>query len=84
MKVRNYREVPADTDIPDVALRTVISAAEAPRFSMPVFAVAVGGSTPLPTRESEHELFILSGRGKVRGHEGGRPLAPNDVVMSCS
>ncbi len=81
MKVRNYLEVPADTDIPGVALRTVISAEEAPRFSMRVFEVAVGGSTPLHTHEWEHEVFILSGRGKVRGDEGERHLAPNDVVF---
>ena len=81
MKVRNYREVAADTEIPGVALRTVISAEEAPRFAMRVLEVAVGASTPFHTHDWEHEVFILSGRGKVRGADGERQLAPNDVVF---
>ena len=81
MKVRNYTEVPPDTDIPGVALRTVIAAEEAPRFSMRVFEVAVGGSTPLHTHEWEHEVFVLSGSGQVHGDGGERPLSVNDVVF---
>ncbi len=81
MKVRNYREVEANTELPGVALHTVISAEEAPRFSMRVLEVAVGGSTPFHTHDWEHEVFVLSGRGKVRGAEGERELAPNDAVF---
>ena len=81
MKVRNYREVTADTEIPGVALHTVISAAEAPRFSMRVFEVAVGGSTPFHTHDWEHEVFILSGHGEVRGADGQWQLAANDAVF---
>jgi quercetin dioxygenase-like cupin family protein len=81
VKVRNYTEVLPDTDLPGVALRTVITAEEAPRFSMRVFEVAVGGSTPLHTHEWEHEVFVLSGSGQVHGDEGERPLSANDVVF---
>lgn len=81
MKVRNYREVEADTEVPGVALHTVISAEEAPRFSMRVFEVAIGGSTPFHAHDWEHEVFVLSGRGKVRGAEGERGLAPDDAVF---
>jgi len=81
VKVVNYREVAADTEIPGVALHTVISAAEAPRFSMRVFEVAIGGSTPLHTHDWEHEVFILSGRGKVRGPDGDRQLSADDAVF---
>ena len=80
MKVRNYREVDADTEIPGVALRTVISPEDAPRFSMRVFEVQAGASTPFHTHNWEHEVFILSGNGKVRGKDGERELAPNHVV----
>lgn len=81
MKVINYREVAADTEVPGVALHTVISATEAPRFSMRVLEVAVGGSTPFHTHDWEHEVFILSGRGKVRGPGGDRQLSANDAVF---
>jgi quercetin dioxygenase-like cupin family protein len=81
MKVRNCGEVAADTQIPGVALRTVITAEEAPRFSMRVFEVAVGGSTPFHTHEWEHEVFIISGRGKLRNLDGDQPLSPDDAVL---
>ena len=81
MKVRNYREVEANTDGPGGALHTVIEAEEAPRCSMRVFEVEVGCSTPFHTHDWEHEVFILSGRGKVRGAEGERELAPDDAVF---
>jgi len=81
LQVRNYRDVRADTEVPGVALRTVISADEAPRFSMRVFEVAVGGSTPFHAHAWEHEVFVLSGRGLVRGAVGERALAPDDVVF---
>jgi len=78
--VSNYRSVAADTEIPGVALRTVISPQDAPRFSMRVFEVAPGGSTPFHSHWWEHEVFILDGRGRVRGPDGERDLAPEDVV----
>ena len=81
MKVLNYREVTPDTEIPGVALRTVISAADAPRFAMRVFEVAVGGSTPFHTHDWEHEVFILSGSGKVHGFDGERQLSAGDAVF---
>ncbi len=81
MKVRNCREVAADTEVPGVALRTVISSEEAPRFSMRVLEVAVGGSTPFHTHDWEHEVFILSGQGKVRGPDSERHLSPDDAVF---
>ncbi len=81
MKVRNYHDVKPNTEVPGVALHTVIPADEAPRFSMRVFEVEVGGSTPFHAHEWEHEVFILSGSGKVRGVDGERALAPNDAVL---
>jgi quercetin dioxygenase-like cupin family protein len=81
VKVRNYHEVQADTEVPGVALHTVISADDAPNFALRVIEVQVGASTPLHTHGWEHEVFVLSGRGKVRGAEGERDLAPNDAVF---
>ena len=76
MKVRNYREVSPDTELPGIALHTVISQPDgAPRFAMRVFEVQPGSSTPFHTHAWEHEVFILSGRGKVRDKDGERNLA---------
>ena len=80
MKVRNYREVQPDMEVPGVALHTVISADDAPNFALRVIEVEVGASTPLHTHDWEHEVFVLSGSGKVRGEEGERKLAPIDAV----
>ncbi len=82
MKVRNTSEVRPDTEIPGVALRTLISAQDgAPHFSMRVFEVQPGGSTPFHAHDWEHEVFILQGQGKVKGSQGERPLQPDDVVF---
>jgi quercetin dioxygenase-like cupin family protein len=82
MKVQSYREVEPSTEIPGVSLHTVISAADgAPRFSMRVFEVEPGASTPFHSHWWEHEVFILSGQGKVRASDGERALVPNDAVF---
>jgi quercetin dioxygenase-like cupin family protein len=81
MKVRNYRDVEPDTAVPGVALHTVISAEDAPRFAMRVIEVEAGGSTPCHTHDWEHEVFVISGRGKVRGADGEHEIAPNDAVF---
>lgn len=80
VKVRNYQEVQPDTEVPGVALHTVISADDAPNFALRVIEVEAGASTPLHTHDWEHEVFVLGGSGKVRGAEGERELAPNDAV----
>lgn len=80
MKVLNYRDVDADREVPGVTLRTVIGPQDAPRFSMRVFEVEPGASTPWHSHWWEHEVFILAGRGKVRSSEGETDLQPGDVV----
>ncbi len=81
-KVRNYRDVLPNRENPGVALHTVIGLEDgAPRFSMRVFEVEPGASTPFHTHWWEHEVFILSGQGVVRGADGERPLVPNDAVL---
>jgi quercetin dioxygenase-like cupin family protein len=81
MKVCHYRDVPADTEIPGVALRPVISAEDgAPHFSMRVFEVQPGSSTPFHSHWWEHEVFILAGRGKLRGNDREWDLAPDHAV----
>ncbi len=81
MQVRNYREVQADTEVPGVELRTVITAEEAPRFAMRVIEVAVGSSTPFHAHDWEHEVFVLSGKGSARSADGERDIGPGDAVF---
>jgi quercetin dioxygenase-like cupin family protein len=81
VKVLNYREVTPDTEVRGVALHTVISGEEAPRFSMRVFEVSPGSATPFHIHDWEHEVFVLSGRGKVRSVDGEREVAANDAVF---
>jgi quercetin dioxygenase-like cupin family protein len=80
MKVLDYSDVQPDREVPGVALRTVISPEDAPRFSMRVLEVEPGASTPFHSHWWEHEVFILSGQGKVRGQQREHELQPNNVV----
>jgi quercetin dioxygenase-like cupin family protein len=81
MKVCHYRDIPPDREIPGVALHPVISAEDgAPHFSMRVFEVQPGASTPFHSHWWEHEVFILAGRGKLRGNEREWDLAPDHAV----
>lgn len=43
----------------------------APTCAMRHFELAPGGSTPYHTHGWEHEVFVLSGKGKVRRKGGG-------------
>ena len=82
MKMRHYKEVEPNYEVPGVAMRTVIGAAEgAPRFAMRVFEVEPGGSTPRHSHWWEHEVYILSGTGVAVSQEGERELGEGDVVF---
>jgi quercetin dioxygenase-like cupin family protein len=43
----------------------------APNFAMRRFELAPGGRTPYHAHAWEHEVYVLSGRGKVRRAGGG-------------
>ena len=82
MIVRRVSEAEVNTEVPGVALRTLIGEEQgAPRFAMRVFEVEPGGSTPFHDHWWEHEVFILSGQGVVRSVEGETPLQAEDAVL---
>lgn len=84
MLVRDYREVNADTsqDTPGVGIRWVVGENDgAPRFAMRVIEVQPGRSTPHHQHWWEHEVFILSGRGVVKGGGRERPISEGSVVF---
>ncbi len=53
----------------------------APNFTMRLFEVKPGGATPLHAHAWEHEVYILEGKGVVRGAQGDTALAAGDVTF---
>jgi quercetin dioxygenase-like cupin family protein len=52
----------------------------APTFTMRHFEVAPGGCTPFHAHPWEHEVYVLSGTGKVRQKGGERKVGPGSFV----
>jgi len=76
MKTQHYLEVAPEVfpETPGASLRWVIGEQEgAPHFALRVGELQEGASTPLHSHDFEHEIFVLSGLGKVFG--GGQELA---------
>lgn len=53
----------------------------APTFAMRLFEIAPGGNTPLHQHPWEHEVFILSGQGELRGQNESHPFREGDAVF---
>jgi quercetin dioxygenase-like cupin family protein len=73
---QHYLEVAPEVfaETPGASLRWVIGEQEgAPHFAMRVGELQEGASTPLHSHDFEHEVFVLSGLGKV--FAGGQELA---------
>ena len=82
MKVRSYLQIKAMEDAPGVLRRVVIGADDgAPRFAMRVFEVAPGSSTPYHSHWWEHEVFVLSGEGIVKGDGDKKSVGGETVVF---
>lgn len=85
MLVRNREQVTPVTysgDAAGVEMRPLITETEgAPHFAMRVFTLDPAGHTPYHAHAWEHEVFILSGSGTVRGRDGERRLHPGDSVF---
>jgi len=82
MKVHNYLDTEAVEVAPGVLCRVVIGADDgAPTFIMRVFEVKSGSSTPFHSHSWEHEVFILSGKGIVKGREKEKLLGEGTVVF---
>ena len=82
MKVISYRDREPVEEVKGVSKREVITADDgAPLFSMRVFEVGPGSSTPSHSHPWEHEVFILSGKGVVAGEEGATPISKESVIF---
>ena len=76
MKVSNYLDIKPVQEVPGAVMREVITADDgAPNFCMRVFEVEPGSSTPSHSHSWEHEVFVLSGRGVVKGEHGETQIA---------
>lgn len=83
MKIHSWDSVePAPSDHGEgVSIRWVINREHgAPNFAMRVIEVQPGSATPFHAHWNEHEVYILEGRGTVKGSEGDRTLGIGDVV----
>jgi quercetin dioxygenase-like cupin family protein len=82
MKVSRYFDSKPIEEMPGVLKREVITAGDgAPNFCMRVFEVEPGSSTPDHSHPWEHEVFILSGEGVVRGKEGETTINKGSAVF---
>jgi quercetin dioxygenase-like cupin family protein len=52
---------------------------EGPNFVMRVFTVKPGGHTPRHSHPFEHEVFVLSGKGRAVGKETFE-MSPGDAI----
>ena len=82
MYTENYRDVPAkETSVEGVTERWLITAKHgAENFSMRLLEIAPLISTPMHQHESEHEIFVLVGRGEVVTEEGTFKIREGSVI----
>lgn len=84
MVIKHYKDVKPGTytGIPDgVQMREMITGQDgAPNFSMRVFDLDPGTSTPFHSHEWEHEVFIVKGTGRVKTEGKETPFKPGDTV----
>ena len=82
MKVSNYLDTKPIQELSGVVKREVITADDgAPHFSMRVFEVQPGSSSPSHSHSFEHEVFVLSGQGAVISGQGEIPIAKDCVIF---
>ncbi len=82
MKVHHYKEVKPVEEVPGAVMHRVICREQgAQNFCMRVFEVAPGMSTPSHSHPWEHEVFVLSGEGKVVGVDGEKKISKDMAVF---
>ena len=84
MKKVNREDIPGSSPegTKGVEFRQLIAEnLQAPNFHMRLFDVAPGGNTPKHTHEWEHEVYVVSGTGKIVLKDEDVPLAEGDAVL---
>lgn len=85
MQVARWNQVEAkgvnDAGATGVTIRVLMGDnVNAPNFVMRHFEVAPGGGTPYHAHPWEHEVYVLSGKGKVRRKGGETELEAGSFV----
>jgi quercetin dioxygenase-like cupin family protein len=82
IQIRDFREVEAQPAAEGVTMRVVIGPDQgAPFFTMRVFEVQPGYSTPYHSHWWEHEVFVLSGQGLVKTEQGELRVGHGSTVL---
>ena len=84
MIIKSYKHV-QPTSYPGVSegvqIREMITNHDgAPNFALRVFDVQPGASTPFHGHAWEHEVYIISGTGRVKTAEAETPFKPGDSI----
>ena len=82
MKISSYEDTEPVEELPGVVKREVINADDGARnYCMRVFEVEPGSSTPSHSHAWEHEVYVLSGKGMVKGEQGEVEIEKDNVVF---
>jgi quercetin dioxygenase-like cupin family protein len=86
MIVKSYRDVPAEavkmTGAENVTIRWLLGKdSPAPNFYMRLFEVQPGGHSPYHTHAMEHEIFILSGQGRINAQGKSYPVKAGSFAL---
>ncbi len=84
MRVKEARAVEPETveGAPGVLVRWLLTEKDgANNFNMRVFEIEPGRQTEHHRHAWEHEVFVLSGKGKVWSESGEQEIGPEQVVL---
>ncbi len=82
MYIKNYRELPVEeTEVEGLTVRWGINKDQgAVNFSMRLLELAPLKSTPMHQHASEHEIFVLVGKGEVETPDQIYPIRDGSVI----
>ena len=82
MYIRNYREIPEEqTGVDGLTVRWGINASQgATNFSMRLLELAPMKSTPMHQHDSEHEIYVLVGKGEVETEDNVYPIREGSII----
>lgn len=84
MEVKRAMDVQAETveGAPGATMRWLWGKADgAPTFALRLVEVQPGGATLHHSHPYEHEVYVLSGQGRLLGDGGERALEPGDTAL---
>lgn len=82
MYIKDYRELPVEpSGVDGLTVRWAINASQgASNFAMRILDLEPGKSSTMHQHDTEHEVFVLAGRGEVESDDGWQPIAEGAVL----